>query len=251
MTQHEVVSEEQWIEARRVLLAEEKAFTRERDRLSAKRRALPWVKVEKSYGFQGANGPVTLAELCDGRSQLVVYHFMFGPDWQEGCPGCSLLCDQVDGARQHFEHNDVSFVAVSRAPIEMLEAYRQRMGWKFRWVSSAGNDFNFDYHVSFPKGGRERGVIYNFAERPDPEIDELSGVSVFFKDGDGAIYHTYSTYGRGGEMFLSVYGWLDVVPKGRNERKNGNLTDWVRRHDRYEDDGRTRPASSAMADAIK
>ena len=142
MTQHEVVSQEQWIEARRVLLAEEKAFTRERDRLSAKRRALPWVKVKKSYVFQGADGPVTLADLCDGRSQLVVYHFMFGPDWQEGCPGCSLLCDQVDGARPHFEHNDVSFVAVSRAPIEILEAYRQRMSWKFRWVSSAGSDFN-------------------------------------------------------------------------------------------------------------
>jgi predicted dithiol-disulfide oxidoreductase (DUF899 family) len=242
MTKHAVVSEEQWIEARRVLLAEEKAFTRERDRLSEKRRALPWVKVHKSYVFEGAGGPVSLAELFDGRSQLIVYHFMFGPDWQEGCPGCSLLSDQVDGARQHFEHNDASFVAVSRGPIERLLAYRQRMGWGFRWVSSAGNDFNFDYHVSFPQGTRERGVFYNFTARPDPEVDELPGVSVFYREDDGTIYHTYSTYGRGAEMFLTVYGWLDVVPKGRNETKRGNLTDWVKRHDRYEDDGRMRPA---------
>ena len=242
MTKHQVVSEEQWIEARRALLAEEKAFTRERDRLSEKRRALPWVKVHKTYVFEEAGGPVSLAELFDGRSQLIVYHFMFGPDWNEGCPGCSFLSDQVDGARQHFEHNDVSFVAVSRGPIEKLMAYRQRMGWNFRWVSSAGNEFNFDYHVSFPKGTREHGVLYNFTEQPDPEIDELAGVSVFFKEDDATIYHTYSTYGRGGEMFLTVYGWLDVVPKGRNETKRGNLTDWVKRHDRYEHDGRTRPA---------
>jgi predicted dithiol-disulfide oxidoreductase (DUF899 family) len=174
---------------------------------------------------------------------------MFGPEWEEGCPGCSLLSDQVDGARQHFEHDDVSFVAVSRGPIEKLQAYRKRMGWKFRWVSSAASDFNFDYHVSFPNGTRERGVFYNFAERSDPEVDELAGVSVFHRDDDGAIYHTYSTYGRGGETFLTVYGWLDVVPKGRNETRNGNLADWVKRHDRYEDDGRTQPVRPAMAEA--
>ena len=240
MTKHEVVSKEQWVKARRALLAEEKAWTRERDRLAEKRRALPWVKVEKNYVFEGAEGHVSLEELFDGRSQLVVYHFMFGPEWEEGCTGCSLLSDQVDGARQHFEHDDVSFVAVSRGPIEKLQAYRQRMGWQFRWVSSAASDFNFDYHVSFPKGSREGGVFYNFEKRSDPEIDELPGVSVFYKDDDGTIYHTYSTYGRGGEMFLTVYGWLDVVPRGRNETKNGNLSDWVRRHDRYQDDGRTR-----------
>src|SRR5580693_590922 len=139
MTTHEVVSEQQWIEARRALLAEEKAWTRERDRLAAKRRALPWVKVEKDYVFEGTNGPVSLAELFDGRSQLIVRHFMFGPEWEEGCPGCSLLADQVDGARQHFEYNDVSFVAVSRGPIEKLQSYRKRMGWSFRWVSSAAS----------------------------------------------------------------------------------------------------------------
>ena len=249
MTKHEVVSEQQWIEARRALLAEEKAWTRERDRLAAMRRALPWVRVEKDYVFESSDGRVTLADLFDGRSQLIVYHFMFGPEWQEGCPGCSLLSDQVDGARQHFEHNDVSFVAVSRGPLEKLQAYRQRMGWKFRWVSSANSDFNLDYHVSFPKGTREQGVIYNFTQRPDPEIDELPGASVFYKDENGAIYRTYSTFGRGAETFLPVYSWLDVVPKGRNETKKGNLTDWVRRHDRYEDDGRTRAVTKAMADA--
>jgi predicted dithiol-disulfide oxidoreductase (DUF899 family) len=242
MTRHEVVSEEQWITARRALLAEEKAFTRERDRLSAKRRALPWVEVKKDYVFQGTDGAVTLGDLFDGRSQLVVYHFMFGLDWDEGCPSCSLLCDHVDGARQHFEHNDVSFVAVSRSAVEKLDAYRRRMGWKFRWVSSARSDFNLDYHVSFPKDTREGGVFYNFGELPDPKIDELPGVSVFFKEADGTIYHTYSTYGRGGEMFLGVYSWLDVVPRGRNEIKKGNLTDWIKRHDRYEDDGRTQTA---------
>jgi predicted dithiol-disulfide oxidoreductase (DUF899 family) len=241
MTTHEIVSKGQWTEARRALLAAEKAWTRERDRLAEKRRALPWVKVEKTYVFDSTNGKVTLAELFDGRSQLIVYHFMFGPDWQEGCPGCSLVADHVDGARQHFEHDDVSFVAVSRGPIDRIEDYRKRMGWNFRWVSSASNDFNFDYHVSFPEGTREQGVFYNFVKKPDPGIDEQPGASVFYKGEDGTIYHTYSTYGRGLEMFLTVYGWLDTVPRGRNETKNGNLMDWVRRHDRYEDDGRTRP----------
>ena len=234
MTNHEIVSKAQWIEASRALLAEEKAWTRERDRLSEKRRDLPWVRVDKSYTFDSPAGPVTLAQLFEGRSQLIVYHFMFGPEWQEGCTGCSLLCDHVDGPRQHFENNDVSFVAASRAPIEKLEAYRKRMGWTFRWVSSAKSDFNFDYDVSFPAGKRESGVFYNFEARPDPEIDELPGVSVFFKDEDGAIYHTYSSYGRGGEVLLGVYGWLDMVPKGRNETKNGSLMDWVKRHDQYE-----------------
>jgi predicted dithiol-disulfide oxidoreductase (DUF899 family) len=232
MIMHDVVSKEQWTAASRALLAEEKAWTRERDRLAEMRRALPWVRVEEPYTFESVAGPVTLAELFDKRSQLIVYHFMFGPQWEEGCTGCSLLCDHVDGARQHFEHNDVSFVAVSRGPIEKIEAYRKRMGWTFRWVSSAGT-FNFDYNVSFPAGSREDGVFYNFEQRPDPEIDELPGVSVFFKDEDATIYHTYSSYGRGGEILLGIYGWLDMVPKGRNETKNGNLMDWVKRHDQY------------------
>jgi len=247
MTRHNIVSREQWIEARRDLLREEKAWTRERDRLAEKRRSLPWVRIDKNYIFEAADGPVTLAELFDGRSQLIVYHFMFGPDWDEGCPGCSLLSDQVDGARRHFEHNDVSYVAVSRGPIEKLEAYRRRMEWKFRWVSSAKSDFNLDFNVSFPKGTREDGVFYNFEQRADPGIDELPGVSVFYRDEAGTIFHTYSTFGRGGEPFLPVYSWLDIVPKGRNETDQGTLTDWVRRHDRYEDDGRTRAATAAPA----
>ena len=168
MTKHDVVSREQWIEASRALLSEEKAWMRERDRLSEKRRALPWVRVEKAYVFDGEEGPVRFADLFDGRSQLVVQHFMFGPDWQEGCPGCSLLADQVDGPRQHFEHRDVSFAAVSRGPIDKLQAYRKRMGWNFRWVSSAANDFNFDYHVSFSEEERKRGVVYNLDKRGDP-----------------------------------------------------------------------------------
>ncbi len=249
MTTHAVVSQDQWLDARRALLAEEKALTRERDRLAKKRQELPWVKVQKDYVFRGIEGRLSLGDLFDGRHQLIVYHFMFGPDWNEGCPGCSLLADHVDGARQHFEHNDVSFAAVSRGPIDKLEAYRRRMGWKFRWVSSADSDFNFDYHVSFPKNRSEGGVLYNFTQCPDPGVDDLPGVSVFYKDEDGTLYHTYSAYARGGETFLGVYSWLDVVPKGRNERKNGTLNDWVRRHDRYDNDGRMRSAAAAAMDA--
>ena len=247
MIKHDIVSKEEWLEARRALLAEEKAWTRERDRISAKRRALPWIKLDKDYVFQGADGPVALSELFDGRSQLIVYHFMFGPAWEEGCTGCSFLSDQVDSARQHFEHHDVSYVAVSRGPIEKLQAYRKRMGWGFRWVSSAGSDFNFDYNVSFPDGTREDGVFYNFEKIPDPGMDELTGVSVFTRDEDGSIYHTYSTYGRGGEMFLAVYGWLDIVPNGRNEPGRGNLMDWVKRHDRYESGVSLQPADKPVA----
>ena len=239
MVTHDVVSKEQWLKASRELLIEEKAWTRERDRLAQRRRELPWVRVEKDYVFTGAGGPVRLAELFDGRSQLAVYHFMFGPEWEEGCPGCSLLADQVDGARQHFEHHDLSFVAVSRGPFEKLQNYRRRMDWTFRWVSSAGSDFNFDFHVSFPKGTREQGVFYNFQQQPDPGVDELPGVSAFHRDQDGAIYHTYSSYARGGEAFLAVYSWLDIAPKGRDEPSKGNLSEWVKRHDRYENDGRT------------
>jgi len=249
MMTNQVVSRDQWLAARRELLAAEKAWTRERDRLAAMRRALPRVKVERDYVFAGVDGPITLSQLFDGRTQLVVYHFMFGPEWEEGCVGCSLLADQVDGARQHFEHNDVSWVAVSRGPIARLDAYRRRMGWTFRWVSSADSEFNRDYHVSFPAAERAQGVFYNFESQPDPGIDELSGTSVFLKDDDGAIYHTYSTYGRGGEMFLPLYGWLDIVPKGRNEIQNGNLSGWVQRHDRYPDTGRTRPSELALPPA--
>jgi predicted dithiol-disulfide oxidoreductase (DUF899 family) len=233
MTTHAIVSEQEWIEARKALLAEEKALTRERDRLAEKRRALPWLRVEKNYVFEGEDGPVTLAELFDGRSQLGIYHFMFAPDWEQGCVGCSFLADQVDGARQHFEHNDLSFAAVSRAPIEKLKSYRERMGWRFRWVSSAENDFNFDFHVSFREEDKGRDVLYNHEYMPYPGISELPGATVFFRDDDGTIYQTYTSFARGGEEALTAYVWLDMTPKGRNETGNGNLGDWVRRHDDY------------------
>ena len=238
--QHEIVSREQWIETRKQLLAEEKAFTRARDRLNEMRSALPWVRLDTSYTFDGPAGSVTLSELFDGRSQLIIKHFMFGPDWAEGCVGCSFECDQVEGALQHLLHHDVSYAAVSRAPIDRIERYKQRMGWRFPWVSSFHNDFNYDFHVSFtPEEVKSGAAYYNYEHRPVGS-DELSGRSVFFKDSSGTIFHTYSSFARGGELFLGVYAYLDVTPKGRNETINGNLTDWVRRHDKY--DAVTQPA---------
>lgn len=240
MKAHSIVSREEWLTARRALLAKEKAHTHATEELTKQRLELPWVKITKAYEFDSLDGPMSLADLFDGRSQLFVYHFMFGPDWDEGCPGCSFLCDHVDGARQHFEHNDLSFVAVSRGPLAKLEAYRERMGWKFRWVSSGRTDFNYDFDVSFPPERVVNGKItYNFATA-DAEIDELPGMSVFYKNDAGEIFHTYSSYSRGGEPLLGAYHFLDRAPKGRNENgPNHNLGDWVHRHDSYPDDGRT------------
>jgi predicted dithiol-disulfide oxidoreductase (DUF899 family) len=237
-----IVSREEWLAARRALLEKEKAHTHAQEALANERRALPWVKITKDYRFEGADGPVSLAGLFDGRSQLFLYHFMLGPDWKEGCPGCSFLCDHVDGARQHFEHNDLSFVAVSRGPMATIETYRKRMGWKFRWVSSANSDFNYDFNVSFPKDRVKDGKItYNFETIDnDGESEELPGISVFFKNEAGEIFHTYSSYGRGGEALLGAYAFLDMAPKGRNENgPNSNMGDWMERHDEYPDDGRT------------
>jgi predicted dithiol-disulfide oxidoreductase (DUF899 family) len=235
MEPHRIASRAEWLESRKALLAREKEWTRMRDALAAERRALPWVRLEKRYLFDGPGGPVDLAGLFGGRSQLLVYHFMFGPGWEEGCVGCSFLCDHVDAARQHFEHADLSFAAVSRAPFARLDAFRRRMGWRFTWVSSERSDFNHDFGVSFPPERREAGgLTYNFAPIEDPGIDELPGVSVFARDGSGDIFHTYSSYARGGEPHLGAYSFLDLVPKGRNETVNGNLGDWVRHHDRYE-----------------
>lgn len=234
MEPHRIASREEWLAARKALLAKEKAFTRTRDALAEERRALPWVRIDKDYVFDGPDGQVSLADLFDGRSQLIVYHFMFGPDWEEGCVGCSFNADHVDAARQHFERNDLSYVAVSRAPFTKLDAYRRRMGWRFRWVSSEHSDFNFDFNVSFtPDRIVDGKVFYNFAMRDDPETDELSGTSVFLKDESGAIFHTYSHFARGGELQLGAYSYLDLTPRGRNEHLRGNLTDWVRHHDRY------------------
>ena len=235
MTQHQIVSRDEWIAARKELLRKEKDFTRLRDQLSAERRALPWVKVDKEYLFDTPSGRQSLGDLFDGRSQLVTKHFMFGPDWTDGCVGCSFEMDHIEGALVHLEHHDVSYVVVSRAPLAKIEAFRQRMGWRFRWVSSYGSDFNYDFHVSFTPEQVASGKAYYNYEPRDVGIDELSGRSVFCRDEAGDIFHTYSSYARGGELFLGSYAVLDITPKGRNETINGNLTDWVRHHDRYQD----------------
>ena len=232
--QHKVVSRDEWIAARKAHLANEKAFTKARDRLSAERRALPWVKVEKNYLFDTPEGKNSLADLFDGRSQLIVYHFMLGPDWGEGCPSCSYLADHFDGAASHLAHRDVALIAVSRAPLPEIAAYKQRMGWRFPWVSSYGNDFNYDFHVSFRPEQKEGEVYYNY-EMGDFESDEMPGVSVFIKDPSGAIFHTYSAYARGLDILVGTYNFLDLVPKGRDEGKLPWTMAWVRRHDDYDD----------------
>lgn len=230
---HPVVSREAWLKVRKAHLEAEKAFTRQRDKLLEQRRALPWVKIEKSYRFEGPQGKVCLGDLFAGRSQLFVQHFMLGPDWQEGCTGCSFLADHVDAARQHFEHADLSFAAVSRAPYERIAAFKRRMGWNFPWVSSFGSDFNFDFHVSFrPEELENKQAVYNYAVI-DPGIDELPGQSVFVKGDDGTIYHTYSSYARGCEELIGAFMFLDTVPKARNEVTG--IMDWVRHHDRYDE----------------
>jgi len=235
---HKVVSREEWLEAHKELLAREKAFTRQRDELSRERRELPWVKVDKTYVFDSSNGKETLADLFAGKSQLIVYHFMFGPDWEEGCPGCSFLMDNTDGALAHLEQRDVTFVAISRAPLSKVEAFKRRMGWGFKWVSSYGSDFNYDYHVSFTSDEMAKGKVpYNYGSvdlHSVGETDELFGVSVFYQTAHGDIFHTYSTYARGGDALLGTYQWLDLTPKGRDETgPRGNLGDWVKHHDRY------------------
>lgn len=234
MLHNPVVSREEWLDARRSLLEAEKEETRLRDRIRAERQKLPWVKVDKTYTFDTPQGRKTLADLFDGRSQLMIYHFMFGPDWEAGCPGCSFLSDHIDGTLPHLNNHDVTYVCVSRAPLEKIEAYKKRMGWKFPWVSSFGSDFNFDYHVSFTQEELESGkAFYNFRDisREDAH-DELPGMSVFFRDDDGTVYHTYSDYARGGEEILTTLMILDRAPKGRNE--TGTLS-FVKRHDEYDD----------------
>lgn len=228
-----IVSREEWLAARRALLAKEKEATRLRDRVNAERLALPWVKVEKNYVFDTPQGKKTLAELFDGRSQLIVYHFMFGPDWAAGCPGCSFLADHIDGALPHLEHHDVTMIAVSRAPLPKIAAYKRRMGWRFPWVSAFGNDFNYDYHVSFTRDALASGkVFYNFSEtEPGEGNDELPGLSAFYRDAAGDIFHTYSSYARGPEELIGTLMILDRAPKGRNET---TIMDFVHRHDEYE-----------------
>jgi predicted dithiol-disulfide oxidoreductase (DUF899 family) len=230
--QHRVVSREEWLAARKQLLAKEKAFTEARDRLSEERRALPWVKVDKAYVFDGPGGKETLSDLFAGRGQLLVYHFMFGPDWKEGCPSCSFWADGYDGIVVHLSHRDVSLVAISRAPLEKLEAYKRRMGWSFKWVSSYGNDFNRDYQVSFTPE-EQKTAVYNYQPRGFGS-SEAPGVSVFAKGEDGQIFHTYSCYARGLDALNGAYQLLDLVPKGRDEQGLPYPMAWVRRHDQYE-----------------
>ncbi len=232
---HQIVSRNEWIAARRQLLAEEKELTRLRDRLAARRRELPWVRVEKEYEFDGPNGRETLSDLFAGRTQLVVKHFMLGPEWKEGCVGCSFSADSLDGSLVHLEHHDVTVVVVSRAKLPEIEAFRARMGWRFKWVSSHGSDFNYDYQASFtPEQIAAGKVYYNFG-MTDRAGEEMPGVSVFHKDANGEIAHTYSAYARGTELLAGTYNILDLTPNGRNETgPNGNLTDWVRLHDRYD-----------------
>ena len=230
--QNQVVSREEWLEARRALLLKEKEATHLRDKVNAERMALPWVKVEKDYAFDTPDGKRSLSELFDGRSQLIIYHFMLGPDWEAGCPGCSFLSDHVDGALPHLNNHDVSWVAVSRAPVAKIEAYKTRMGWKFPWVSSASSDFNFDYHVSFsPEDLGKDKVFYNFTSIPPEDAnDELPGLSAFYKNEKGEIFHTYSSYARGPEELIGTLMILDRAPKGRNEDSTMNF---VKRHDEY------------------
>jgi predicted dithiol-disulfide oxidoreductase (DUF899 family) len=235
MQPHKVVSREEWLTARKAHLAKEKEFTRARDKLSAERRALPWVKVDKSYVFDAPEGKNSLAGLFNGRSQLLVYHFMLGPGWVEGCPSCSLLADHFDGAAVHLAQRDVTLLAVSRAPLPEIEAYKTRMGWRFPWVSSRGNDFNSDYHVSFgPKDEAHGKVDYNY-ETQNFVSDEMPGASVFHKDKNGAVFHTYSAYARGLDILIGAYNFLDLTPKGRDEAELPWTMAWVRRHDEYED----------------
>lgn len=234
LNRHRVVSQAEWIEARKKLLKKEKEQTYLRDKINAERQALPWVKVEKEYVFDTPTGRKTLADLFDGRSQLIIKHFMLGPGWQEGCVGCSFEVDHVEGALMHIKHHDVNYVSVARAPIQEIEAFKRRMGWQFEWVSSQNSDFNFDFFVSFtPEQVKKGEVYYNYETKPIP-MEELSGLSVFYKDETGQIFHTYSVYARGAEETLSSYMLLDLTPKGRNEHgPEHNLTDWVRHHDRY------------------
>jgi predicted dithiol-disulfide oxidoreductase (DUF899 family) len=231
---HPVVSRDEWLQARTALLAKEKALTKLHDQLSAEQRALPWVKIEKEYVFDSPSGKVTLAELFNGRSQLFIKHFMMGPGPAKQCVGCSFEVDHIEGILVHLENHDLSYVAVARAPIEEIEAVRKRMGWRFTWVSSFNSDFNYDFNVSFTPEQVAAGKAYfNFRETA-PGMEDLSGDSVFFKDEAGQIFHTYSTYGRGGEQFLGAYGFLDVTPKGRNENgPHHSLGDWVRPHNMY------------------
>ena len=231
---HRVVSRDEWVAERKTLLAHEKELTRLRDQIARERRALPWVRIDKNYVFDAPEGRRTLAELFEGRRQLLVQHFMFAPGWEQGCPSCSFMADHSDGMNVHLAHRDVTLVAVSRAPLAEIERFRQRMGWQFKWVSSHGSDFNYDFGVSFTPEEVAKGKLdYNYGTWPFAG-EEWPGISVFYKDEAGEVFHTYSTYGRGVEVMMGTYNMLDLTPKGRDERDVDYKMEWVRHHDRYE-----------------
>jgi predicted dithiol-disulfide oxidoreductase (DUF899 family) len=236
------VSQEEWLVARKAHLAKEKELTRLRDRLAAERRELPWVKIEKRYVFDGPDGQETLAELFGQRSQLLVYHFMLGPDWEQGCPSCSYVADHIDGANLHLPHRDVTLLAVSRAPLAQIETFKKRMGWRFKWVSSHGSDFNRDFHVSFTKEELANGKVdYNYDMVEG--YDELPGLSAFYKH-DGDVFHTYSAYARGLDLLIGASNYLDLAPQGRDEAALPWTMAWVRHHDRYEDQPAGQPSAA-------
>jgi predicted dithiol-disulfide oxidoreductase (DUF899 family) len=235
MDEPKVVSHAEWIAARKNFLNKEKEFSRLRDELSRQRRELPWEKVEKKYVFEGPRGKETLSDLFGGRSQLIVYHFMLGPGWNEGCPGCSFVSESVDGAVVHVAQRDITLLAVSRATLPEIEAFKKRMGWRFKWVSSFGNEFNFDYHVSFTKDEVTKGEGYYNYEVSRSIGEERPGASVFYKNEKGELFHTYSTYERGLDMLIAAYNYIDLTPKGRDESGLNHPMDWLRHHDRYVD----------------
>lgn len=235
MQKPNIVSQDEWLKARTALLLEEKEFTRLRDQLSQKRRQLPWVKVDKNYSFEGVNGTETLSDLFDGRSQLIVYHFMYGPDWEDACPSCSFWADNFNGIDIHLNHRDASLVAISRASLDQLQAYSKRMGWDFKWLSSSASEFNYDFQASFRAEEMEQGeVFYNFKMGQFP-ADEAPGISVFYKNEQGEIFHTYSCYARGLDMLNGAYHYMDLLPKGRDEDDLEFTMAWLRRRDQYDE----------------
>ena len=230
-----IVLRDEWLEARKILLQEEKDFTRLRDQLSRKRRQLPWLKVDIDYVFEDLSGKLSLVDLFEDKSQLIIYHFMYGPDWEEGCPSCSFWADNFNGIDIHLRHRDANMVVVSRVGLAQLQAYRKRMGWDFKWVSSLGNNFNYDYHVSFTASEMEKAeMFYNFKIGSFP-ADEAPGISVFYRSPEGEVFHTYSCYARGLDMLNGAYHYLDLLPRGRDEDDLDFTMAWLRRRDEYDD----------------
>ena len=245
---HPVVAPEDWLARRKALLAREKELVRLGDEIARERRALPWERVAKDYVFDTPAGPRSLAELFAGRRQLVVQHFMFGPGWEQGCPSCSFMADHTDGMTVHLAQRDVSFVAISRATLAEIERFRQRMGWQFRWVSSNANSFNRDFHVTFtPQEVASGAIDYNYRKGPAYLTEELPGISVFYRDDAGAVFHTYSTFGRGVEVMMGTYAMLDLTARGRDERDVAHKMEWVRHHDRYAPQPAPQAAASCCA----